>query len=138
MAANKQIPLSDINAGNLPSDFVINNPRDYIAKFRGSFLFKARSNKRISVEELSAATRISTTNIKRIENGHVTEQDMADLYTISEFFNLDYQKILAVFRLVERSTDYSYGVAAYSNGNVDKETHAALFDLLESLKKERD
>lgn len=132
----KKYDLSKVCAGSLPEDFSIDNPREFIATFRATYLLKVREAKGFSLEEVAEAISFDVKDLVRVEHGKVSAQDMALLYALCELYQIDYYQILSMFRLVEQKDEgCQYGLAAYHDGNIDKETKRDLVNLVESLKK---
>ncbi len=111
--ADDAIKIADISVAGLPPEFIIENPRKFIRDMRKSFLKKARVAKGMSIDETAVKCEISVEEMQRIESGNVTEQHMMTLHKLSEIFELDYLKLLQLFKLVENKPSNQFGMAAY-------------------------
>lgn len=131
---NNQNKKNDIMAGNIPQEFIINDPRTFITKMKSSFLKKVREISNLSLEQVASKCSISSEELNRIESGKITEQDMMVLHDLSEIYKLDYNNLLFIFKLVKSNKNKDYGVAAFHDPNIDLETRKNLEELIKYLK----
>ncbi|HEM7854167.1 TPA: helix-turn-helix domain-containing protein [Burkholderia multivorans] len=134
---NNPKDFGDISAANLPDAFHIKDPRAYLLQFRKSLLKRLRNDKGLSVSEVSKATGVSNGEIERLEEGNVRESDMAPLYSLSDFYGIDYSTVLYIFKLAKRpQNDTEYKLAAYHDPKMDDAAQRAISDFLSKLKKD--
>lgn len=123
-----------ISAANLPPDFTIKHPKDFIAEMRTSFLRKAREAKKLTLEEVSKQLYMPIEEMSRIESGKVNVQDMMILHELATLYSVNYHRLLTLFKLAEVKTDVEYGIAACHKEDIDKETQKRILDLANKLR----
>lgn len=124
-----------ISVANLPSDFIIEDPKAYIIGMRTTFLKKTRESKNRSLIEVSQELEIKEDDLQRIESGQVNVQDMMALNKLCEFYKLDYPSILFLFKLAQRpERRKAEKLAAYHDQKIDEETQKEIMAFLSKLK----
>jgi transcriptional regulator with XRE-family HTH domain len=124
-----------ISVANLPKDFLIDDPQDYIRFMRTTYLKKTRASQDLSINEVSRNTGIDKDELIRIESGQVNEQDMMALSKLCELYDIDYPGILFMFKLARRPERQKIEkMAAYHDQKMDEETQKELVDFLSKLK----
>lgn len=126
--------VENISVANLPADFTIKHPKNFIAEMRTSFLKKAREAKKLTLEEVSKQLYMPIEEMSRIESGKVNAQDMMILHELSTLYDVDYYRLLTLFKLAEAKTDEEYGIAACHKENIDKETQQKILNIASKLR----
>ncbi len=104
---------------------------------RSNFLKKVRLENNYSIEQVVSKCDISEDELKQIEVGNVTEQDMSSLFKLSELYDIAYIKLLQLFKLVENKPEEQtgqMGMAAYHDQKLSKQEQDEISHLIDSLK----
>lgn len=135
------IPIFDksrpVSASNLPSEFTISDPRDFVKEFRASFLRNVREGLGLTLADVVAKAGASEDDLRRVEGGVVAEGDMALLHALAAVYGVDYRSLLSLFRLarpVSAANESTYRLAAYHDPKVGQDAQKAIADFLHSLK----
>lgn len=126
-----------VSASNLPPEFAIKDPRDFVKDFRVSFLREVREGLGLSLTDVIAKANTSEDDLRRVEAGGVSEGDMALLHSLAKVYGVDYRSLLSLFRLarpVSAANESTYRLAAYHDPKVGQDAQKAIADFLHSLK----
>ena len=123
-----------ISAANLPPDYAIVNPREFIKNFRASFLKRARDFNMMTLEQVATSIGIQAEELARIEKGEVDERDMMALQGLSDLYKLDYPGLLYLFKLLKQPNhEKTVKMAACHNQEIDEATMKELNDFISKL-----
>ncbi len=125
-----------ISVANMPDEMKIKDVAKYIAEVRSSFLGNAREKRGMKIEDVAKHCGVSVEEIKRVESGNVTEQDMLILSKIARLYNVNYANLLFLFRLAKfRDHDSSMKMAAYHDQKMDEETQKEVSEFIKKFKE---
>lgn len=125
-----------LSVANLDPAYKIGNPRLYIRRMRTTFLKYARETKKMSIDQVCDQIGLDRISLERIENGSVTERDMMILNALADLYNIDYFKLLQLYKLAEVNPEREAGIAAYHNAKIDEKTKGELMSLVKNLKQQ--
>lgn len=124
-----------ISVANLSPELIISNPKNLITEMRTSFLSKARESKGLLVEDVASKLHMPVSEITRIESGRVKSEDMMILHELSVLYDIDYYRLLTLFKLAEIRPDTDFAMAACHKANLDKETQEKVKDIAKKLRE---
>ena len=102
---------------------------------KNSFLKKIRENKNLTIQDVAKRCRIEIKELKRIESGAITEEDMMILSRLADFYGIDYPSLLFLFKLARRPELHKIEkMAAYHDKKIDEKTQKELIDFVSKLK----
>lgn len=127
---------SGLSVANLDAEFKIGNPRMYIRRMRTTFLRLARESKNLTNDQVCEQLGLDRDNLDRLESGNVTEKDMMALNALADLYEVDYFKLLQLFKLAETNPEKEAGIAAYHSSELDDKTKDEIVSLVKNLKKQ--